>query len=146
MSPCQLICISRWNCKLFRCGVAVFLATKMGSISSTAWADWFPNFGQPCLLHVVRSGAAWEFQGAGAWRRGTLVIFPISNELAITGAFEAYEEEKDASASAIAKINGTIALHAGRQIYARDSSFIYQMAHNEKIMRGDEFLADQESL
>jgi hypothetical protein len=87
-----------------------------------------------------------DFKGPGHGRRGTLVIFPISNELAIIGAFEASEEERDASASSIAKINGTIALHADRQIYARDTGFTYQMAHNEKIMQGDKFLADQESL
>jgi hypothetical protein len=59
------------------------------------------------------------------------------------GAFEAYEEERDAPDWLIAQFNATIALHADRQIYARDSDFMYRMAHNERIMRGDEFLADQ---
>ena len=53
------------------------------------------------------------------------------------------EEERDAPAWLIAQFNATIALHADRQIYARDSDFMYRMAHNERIMRGDEFLADQ---
>jgi hypothetical protein len=43
----------------------------------------------------------------------------------------------------IAQFNATIALYADRQIYARDNSFVYRMAHNDRVMRGDEFLADQ---
>jgi hypothetical protein len=57
--------------------------------------------------------------------------------------FEAYEEERDAPDWLIAQFNATIALHADRQIYSRDSDFMYRMAHNERVMRGDEFLANQ---
>jgi hypothetical protein len=59
------------------------------------------------------------------------------------GAFEGYEEQRDAPAWLIAHTNATVALHANRQVYARDSDFTYRMAHNQRIMRGEEFLADQ---
>ena len=56
--------------------------------------------------------------------------------------FEGVEGAKDATDTEIAQINAAIALHAERQIYARDDQFNYQMAHNEK--RGSDYLADQE--
>ena len=62
------------------------------------------------------------------------------------GAFEAREEERDSPDWLIAQINATVALHADRQIYARDSDFMYRMAHNERIMCGEEFLTDQETV
>jgi hypothetical protein len=87
-----------------------------------------------------------EFKGPGHGRRGTLVIFSVCNELALIGTFEGAEGAKDATAAEIAQINAAIAVHAERQMYARDASFTYQMAHNDRMMRGDEFLADQASL
>jgi hypothetical protein len=70
-------------------------------------------------------------------------VFPVSNELAVIGAFEAYDDEMDASEQLIAEINGAIILGAERQIYARDSDFAYRMAHNKKNMRGVDLLKDQ---
>jgi hypothetical protein len=87
-----------------------------------------------------------KFHPPGHGLRRTQILFPISNELAVMGAFESHDEERDAPDWLIAQFNATVALHADRQIYARDSNFMYRMAHNERIMRGDEFLADQESL
>lgn len=84
-----------------------------------------------------------NFHGSGFGLRRTQIIFPISNELAVIGAFEAREEERDAPDWLIAQINGTVAVYADRQIYARHSNFIYKLAHNARIMRGDELLADQ---
>ena len=83
------------------------------------------------------------FHPPGHGLRKTQIIFPISNELALIGAFEVDEEERDAPDRLIAQINATIALHAERQIYARESDFMYRMTHNERIMRGEEFLTDQ---
>jgi len=87
-----------------------------------------------------------HFKGPGHGVTGTLVIFPLCNELALMGTFEGVEGLKNATAVEIAQINAAIAVHAERQIYARDASFTYQMAHNGRIMQGNEFLADQASL
>jgi hypothetical protein len=84
-----------------------------------------------------------KLHGPGFGLRRTQIIFPISNELAVIGAFEAREEERDVPDWLIAQINGTVAIYADRQIYARHSNFIYKLAHNARIMRGDELLADQ---
>lgn len=87
-----------------------------------------------------------KFPPPGHGLRRTQLLFTISNELAMMGAFEAQEEERDAPDRLIAEINTMVALDADRQIYARDSNFIYWMAHNKRIMRGDEFLADQAAM
>ena len=84
-----------------------------------------------------------KFFPPGDGLRGTQILFPISNDLAVMGAFEADEGECEAPTWLIAQFNGAIALHAERQLYARDGDFIYRFAHNDRIMRGDEFLADQ---
>jgi hypothetical protein len=84
----------------------------------------------------------------GFWPPGlglarTQLLFPISNGLAAIGAFEIDETEIDADDLLISQINGEIILHASRQIYARDSDFLYKMQHNSRIMRGAELLGDQ---
>jgi hypothetical protein len=87
-----------------------------------------------------------HFKGPGHGRRGTQIVFPISNELAIMGAFEAYDDEIDVRQSFISEVNATIILYSDRQIYARDGHFVYKMAHNTRIMRGFELLRDQATL
>jgi hypothetical protein len=87
-----------------------------------------------------------KFHPPGHGLRETQLLFTVSKELAMMGAFEAEGEERDAPDWLIAQINATVALYADRQIYARDSNFTYRMAHNTRIMRGDEFLADQAAL
>jgi len=79
----------------------------------------------------------------GLGLRRTELLFPISNELVIIGAFEIENDEIDADDLLIAQINGSIILHSMRQIYARDSEFLYKMEHNVDIMRGASLLDDQ---
>jgi len=66
---------------------------------------------------------------------GTLLIFPLCNDLALIGTFEGVEGAKGAT---------ELRWRRSIQIYSRDNQFSYQMAHNEKIMRETDFLADQE--
>jgi hypothetical protein len=84
-----------------------------------------------------------DFVGPGLGRRGTQIVFPISNELAMVGTFEPQTREMEANKLLIAHINGTVIVHANRQIYARDSDFVYQMVHNERIMNGAGLLNDE---
>lgn len=53
-----------------------------------------------------------EFKGPGHGRRNTQVLFSISNELAVVGAFEGKEQKIDASEETVAKNNAIIAAHA----------------------------------
>jgi hypothetical protein len=86
-----------------------------------------------------------RFHGPGFGLRRTQILFPISNDLAVIGAFEAREDEMDVGPLFVAQVNGTLILYA-RQIYARDGHFLYKLAHNSCIMRGFELLKDQATL
>lgn len=72
----------------------------------------------------------------------TLVVFPLSKELAMIGAFEMYDEERHADELRVAEINGSVFLNSTRQVYSRDSSFPYKLNHNPGIRRGDQLLDD----
>lgn len=80
------------------------------------------------------------FYSPGLGLRNTQIVFPISNELVAIGAFEIKDAEVDADELLIAQVNGSIALHSMRQVYARDSNFTYIMGHNSKIMPGVDLL------
>jgi uncharacterized protein DUF4238 len=79
----------------------------------------------------------------GLGLRRTQLLFPISNELAAIGAFEADNNEMDASELLVAQFNGSVIVHSVRQVYARDDDFPYIMQHHSKIMRGRDLLRDQ---
>jgi len=73
----------------------------------------------------------------------TQVLFPISRELAMIGAFEIDDMECDADELTIAQINASTILYSTRQIYARSDEFSYRFGHNTEIMRGRDLLGDQ---
>ncbi|QBR71896.1 hypothetical protein CU048_12145 [Beijerinckiaceae bacterium] len=82
----------------------------------------------------------------GLGRHKTQLLFPISNDLAMIGTFEGDhddDDEIDADDLLVAQINGSIILHSMRQIYARDSEFLYMFQHNSSVMRGATLLDDQ---
>ena len=87
-----------------------------------------------------------QFKGPGHGVPGTLVIFPLCNELALMGSFEGDEGTRDVTIEQVARINTIIALNAERQVYAHDSNFVYQMASHDRLMRGYEFLQDQATI
>jgi hypothetical protein len=87
-----------------------------------------------------------RFKGPGHGRRGTRIIFPISNELAVIGEFETCDNELDVGLPFVALVNATILLYADRQIYARDGHFVYKLEHHSRTMRGFELLRDRATL
>jgi hypothetical protein len=96
-----------------------------------------------CLMWADPKERTRNFPGPGFGMKRTQIVFPISNELAVIGAFEAREEEMDAPEWLIAQINGTVAIYSERQIYAKNANFMYRLAHNTRTMRGNELVADQ---
>jgi hypothetical protein len=72
----------------------------------------------------------------------TQVLFPLSQELAMIGAFEMRDEERDADALVVGNVNGSTFLHCKRQVYGRDCAFPYKLTHNDETRRGDELLSD----
>jgi len=84
-----------------------------------------------------------KFYSPGLGLKGTQIVFPISNELAVIGAFEIDDGDADADDLLIAQINGSIIIHSTRQVYARDSDFMYKMQHHLQIMRGTDLLSER---
>lgn len=57
----------------------------------------------------------------------TLVIFPLTNRIALLGRFDNVDGEYEVGKDMMAVINGATALHATRQVYARDDQFSYRV-------------------
>ncbi len=120
-----------------------FLRRKWMLLRAPAGQPGFITSDNPICLMWSDPTREGQFKGPGHGVPGTIVIFSLCNELALLGSFEGDEGVRDLTAAEIAAVNGTIAVRAERQIYARDSSFMYQLAHHNQIMRGGNFLADQ---
>jgi hypothetical protein len=82
------------------------------------------------------------FYPPGHGLRGTQLVFSISNELAMIGAFELENGEQDADPRLIAQVNTAVIAYSDRHIYARDGEFGY-LSHQAKIMRGVEIVGDR---
>ena len=82
-------------------------------------------------------------QGPGLGLRKTEVLFPISNELALVGAFESTPLELDADERMIAAFNAAVIAHAERQVYARSGDFVYTWRPGDRVRSGAEFLNDR---
>ena len=83
------------------------------------------------------------FQSPGHGLRGTQLLFPISNELAMIGAFDLENDERDADQNLIARVNTALISHSERQVYARDGEFPYLSPYRAKIMRGLDVVRDR---
>lgn len=73
--------------------------------------------------------------------RGTEVIFPVSQSLALVGTFDGRHGIQDIEAEQVALVNGVIISHAHRQIYARDDRFVYMLTRGAP-RRGVDLLRD----
>jgi hypothetical protein len=105
-------------------------------------ASW--NFIRRCQSNQIQTFTAYSLSTRGPPRAlaKTQLLFPISHELAMIGAFEMRDEERDTDVSHVAQINGSIFLRCMRQVYARDGGFPYKLNHNAEIRRGDQLLDD----
>jgi hypothetical protein len=92
---------------------------------SLIWRDPKEHFGAPGLAHL-----------------DTELIFPISNYLAIIGAFEAKDAIAPASEDVVARINTVTISQANRQIYARDNGFKYLTGPEGSLQSGDALVDD----
>lgn len=84
-----------------------------------------------------------RFYGPGLGLPGTEVIFPISPGLAMIGAFELKDDEREVADEVVAAVNGAIATYAERQVYARDSNFHYQTQSSAPPRKANKLLGDQ---
>jgi hypothetical protein len=60
--------------------------------------------------------------------RGTEIVFPICNRLALVGSFEIEDDERDATDEMVAAVNGTLIHFAERHVYAGDHNFRYALS------------------
>jgi Protein of unknown function (DUF4238) len=80
-------------------------------------------------------------ESPGLGRRGTRIVFPVANSVAIVGTFEGSNRMIDANNEAIAVINGSILPFVARQVYARGDDFVYALGA-DGLRKGAELLDD----
>jgi Protein of unknown function (DUF4238) len=79
----------------------------------------------------------------GLKHKGTEIIFPISPDLAVVGAYELENGVADFTDEEVASFNGTIALHAQRQVYARTNDFNYQIDQSQPARKASKLTSDE---
>ena len=82
-------------------------------------------------------------RGPGLKHKGTEILFPISPNLAVIGAYELENGEADLTEEEVASSNGTIALFAQRQVYAPTMNFRYQIDQSQ-LPKGAALLIEDE--
>jgi hypothetical protein len=75
--------------------------------------------------------------------RGTEILFPVSPQLAVVGAYELENGEADLTEEEVASANGTIALFAQRQVYAPTMDFKYQIDQTRPPKGGAQLIDDE---
>jgi hypothetical protein len=75
--------------------------------------------------------------------RGTEILFPISPELAVVGAYELENGEHDFNEEQVASSNGTILLLSRRQVYARTNEFSYQIDQSKPPRQATRLLSEE---
>lgn len=87
-----------------------------------------------CLTYSQPRGRV----AVGYGLKNTEVLFPISPDLAMVGAFGLKHGEAEVDENVIARFNGTVAMYAERQVYSRDHNFHYlldESGHPRKASR-----------
>ncbi|HEX3465976.1 MAG TPA: DUF4238 domain-containing protein [Candidatus Elarobacter sp.] len=79
----------------------------------------------------------------GLGLRDTRVLFPLSSTIAIYGGFELTNDVIELALDKVAAVNARTILNATRQVYARESDFMYALQHNGGPRDGSALLSDQ---
>jgi len=82
------------------------------------------------------------FYSPGFGLKKTQVVFPISRDLVMIGAFEIDDMEAHADDKLISEINASIIASSNRQVYAQSDQFLFRFGHHDRIMRGSEMIED----
>jgi hypothetical protein len=78
----------------------------------------------------------------GHAKRGTEIVFPLCNQLAMVGAFEREEDEVVAPEGLVAAVNGVVIQFSERHVYARDYNFCYALASADAPRKASSPLRD----
>lgn len=122
--------------------------TILRTMARRRWVLWFaPGDGQfvtcdhPVVLRNSTDKGDGIFSSPGFGMRETVVVFPLTREATLVGAFEANEATLVADQWQLAAINSIILSGAERQVYVYDLNFVYRTAQNN-FKWGYEFLND----
>src|SRR5690606_33241214 len=85
-------------------------------------------------------------QPIGIGLTGTTILFPVSSQLMLMGAFEGTPIEREVSAHQVANINGIIISFSKSQVYSCDGDFPYIRKRDKKVQRGAELVNDHQFL
>lgn len=110
-------------------------------LSAPADSGGFITTDHPVVLQWSDARDRGSFYSPGFGLPNTIVIFPLSHDLALSGSFEGREAAIDVSIEFVATINAIIIAHGHRQIYARDDRFQY-MNTQGVLRRGSDLLTD----
>lgn len=91
-----------------------------------------------CLIWTQQRDRGF-FSSPGVGLKGTEVVFPVSYDLAIIGLFERIPDVRDVGPDIVAHVNGVVAHHSDRQVYARDDKFVF-MLPDGRVARGADLL------
>jgi hypothetical protein len=110
-------------------------------ITAPANSGGFITSDHPVVLQWSDGRNRGAFDSPGFGLRDTEVIFAVTHEIALLGTFDGRHGVQQGTAEVVAHINGMIAAHSERQIYAKDDRFRYARASGE-ICRGADILRD----
>ncbi len=110
-------------------------------ITAPQGAGGFVTTDHPVVLAWSEKKDRGIFSSPGFALRGTEVIFAVSHDLVMVGSFEGRNGVIEATADVVAQINGIIAGHSERQIYAKDDRFRFAIGTGE-IRRGADILRE----
>ncbi len=113
----------------FRRSWRVLLARPEGS--------GFITCDQPVCLLWSAPPAPPKHRPLGYGLPGTVVLFAISERMALIGNYEGEETVSVATEDEIASFNGAMISNARRQIYARDADFLFRLSPEASRQRGD---------
>jgi hypothetical protein len=111
-------------------------------LRAAAGSGGFITSDHPVALYWAEQRDRGPFYSPGFGLNGTEVVFPVSNGLAMISTFDGPHGVHDATPEQVALVNGAVAGHGRRQIYARDDRFHYAHAPGE-MRRGADLLRDQ---
>jgi hypothetical protein len=110
-------------------------------LRAAAGSGGFITSDHPVALYWAEQHERGPFNSPGFGLKGTEVVFPVSNGLAMIGTFDGPHGVHDATPGQVALVNGAIAALGHRQISARDDRFHYAHAPRE-MRRGADLLQD----
>jgi hypothetical protein len=122
--------------------VMPFIAERKWMMFRAPPGSSFITSDHPMCLMWTNPEERSRFPPPGLALARTQLLFPISHELAMIGAFEMRDEERDTDVLNVAQFNACILSSCMRQGYARDGGFPYKLNSNAEIRRGDQLLDD----